>query len=85
MTEGQLTERAFPQSFEADGGVMTHYGLSAWDYFAAHAPVPQCGGATMVSWVARELADMAAEYADAMMAERAKRVQSSLHSEGDKK
>jgi hypothetical protein len=46
----------------------------AWDSFAAGAPVPQTGGDTNVGWNRWELASMAAEYADALMVERAKRM-----------
>lgn len=56
---------AFPCTTGSDGGIY-QCGMILWDYFAAHAPVHE-------NWASKVKAEEAANFADAMIAEREKR------------
>lgn len=71
ITEGVQGDRNFPYDYSLGG-------ISVWDYYAAHAPVSPIGtvsGDALISFeqLPESAASEAAEYADAMLAERRKR------------
>ena len=74
MGSEKHNERAFPAIGRVGEPISS--GMSMWDYFAAHAPLNDVPGYTQqygTEWL-KALAAHSAEYADAMMVERAKRV-----------
>lgn len=75
MTKHDNGGSAFPQNDAAVNRINNHDGMTLWDYFAAHAlPMLRRGDANFP----KDYASYIAEIADAMIAERKKRMEEPL-------